>query len=368
MASCTVCGKGGAKILCMGCGKMVCEGCTFEVRGVKYCNNCKSVAQEFQKSASHPTYTPDAGETEVRRKHAVYDTTADAKWEKHFDSSTMIEVSSSSIREIRGRIDLSSAYTATGARVVAHLLDIALCMILGFIIAFALLPNVENPLTMTLEESFEKDSLALKAISAAIVGFILLFIERLILNSFGGITLGRLFTGTKLVAVSGAPAGIFRGVLHAILSTVLDLMNLIGWILFLISSAMNKKGQALHDVIAGTCVVSSEQWKKACAAAILQRDKERAGVVPAQAAPQAGGAAVAAAGAATVAAKVPPKPLELPPEDEILSPFATYDEYEPAEDTGDETDREGEDTDRYNEDSDDNDDEHSTDIRDPYNY
>lgn len=362
MASCTVCGKGGAKILCMGCGKMVCEGCTFEVRGVKYCNNCKSVAQEFQKSASHPTYTPDEGETETRRKHTVFDTTADAKWEKHFDSSSMIEVSTSTIREIRGRINLSNAYTSTGTRVVAHLLDIALCMILGFIIAFALLPNIENPLTMTLEEVFI-NSFTLNAVSTVIVGFVLLFIERILLNSFGGITLGRLFTGIKLVATSGASAGIVRGVLHAILSTVLDLLILIGWILFLISSAMNKKGQALHDVVAGTCVVNNEQWKKACAAAILQRDKERAGVVPAQAAPKAAGTAVAAA-----ASTVQPKPLELPPEDEILSPFATYDEYEPAEDTGEETDREGEDSDRYDIDSDDNDDEHSTDIRDPYNY
>lgn len=399
--TCAVCGKRGATDLCMGCGAHIHAKCAVEVRGVKYCTKCKGTAHEFEETVAQPSYGLDAETHAPPRKYQAFDTSEEGKWEKSFDSSTMVEVTKKDLKQKATAIDLSGAYAGLGRRIVGHLLDIALVLFPGIIVGFVILGEGTDPLSQFYDNLLFDDFLASLCVTLTIA-YALLFVERVLLNSFGGVTLGRLFVGTKIVDTQGHPAGIVRGTFRAILSTFLDLFVVLGWILYLLTAASSKTGQALHDKMAGTVLVIGSAWKKACTEAIMAGARESAGVTPpkkaAAATDKATGAAAGSPGAAKGAAKgtkprpkpkeTPPAPSreqapaseppqepapaeeELPGEDEILSPFATYDEaYEPT--APEERDPDAYGVQRGEEEGDgggeENDEDPSTDLDDPWN-
>lgn len=85
-----------------------------------------------------------------------------------------------------------------------------------------------------------------------IVGFILMFANSVLLPLVNGQSLGKMIFGMHIVKIDGSRADIFSILLRNVFGYTLTLFS--GG-LGLISSAISRRGRALHDFIAGTMVV-----------------------------------------------------------------------------------------------------------------
>jgi len=255
--------------LCMGCGTYFCTECITFVHNVAFCPNCQNVAEELRetyqgRAEDQPgSVYAEAAESEGPKYVA---TAEDARWEEGFDSSQLVQITRRRLSELERPLPLEEAQAGVVRRTLAHLIDLAIILTLA-VGPFLLMENG----TLQRVVALEGDQLFLACL---IHGIAAPLYYRFILTIFGGVTLGRVATGIRLVNQSGAYLGIFQALVHTILEAVADLT---GALLLLngLVALLSKGRKSLIDRIVATQVVIDASWRKVARKRIYQEDAAR---------------------------------------------------------------------------------------------
>lgn len=249
--------------ICMGCGTAFCNECLTFVRNVPYCPNCQEVAEGLQEAlqATGGDDYSETGEASATPKYVV--TSEDARWESGFDSSQMVKISRARLAELERPMPLQDVHAPAWKRAIAHILDMVIILFLAGIPFY-----LEDWLARYLP--FDSDKRFLLLVFHA---FLALFYYRLPCAWFGGMTLGRVMVGIRLVDHTGKYIHIIQGFVHTILQAVFDIT-----LLFIVNgliAAVSKDRRSLLDRILGTRVVRDDAWKRIARKQVYLEDVSR---------------------------------------------------------------------------------------------
>ena len=260
-----------AEFVCMGCGKLFCRECVEQVHGVYFCKGCNDKAQEFVAQASYDEVSGPGSNS----KYEVFDSTEDKKWERSFDSSSIMELSHKEIREYPKPIPIEKHIAGFFIRLSGYMLDL-----LFFVPFYWILYKFSEWFTLTIEDE-------LWPLIASGLTFAAIIFYRIIFEGWGGRTPGMMLTDLKIIDINGKDISAARGITRALVTIIIDI-PVLGWFLALLSFFFTPLRQCLNDIISGTYVVRYNRWyKEACSLIIDYNRKQQMGM-PAEEATSSG--------------------------------------------------------------------------------
>jgi len=227
----------------MGCGRYFCDNCGEEVHGVFYCRECEDTAMEFAVTRQS---SPVEDEEEISVEQA--------KWEAGFSTSAMVLLNRASLAKLKAPLPLKDIYAGLFSRVLAYVLDWMIIIPKFAFMMYRLGLGTEHDIKYML-----------------ITELVLVFFYFLLLNYSAGMTIGKLFTGLRVVDSMGCLPSAGQAFGRAILSfffmvPVLAPLHALCWLL-------TSGKQGLHDFLLFTYVVQDEPWKKMAKEAIAMGGK-----------------------------------------------------------------------------------------------
>ena len=247
-----------AEFVCMGCGKLYCRECVEQVHGVYFCKGCEDKAQEFVSDASYDEVSGPGSDS----KYQIFDSTEDKKWEKTFDTTSIMELSHKDIKEFPNTIPIEKHIAGFFIRLAGYILD---CIF--FVPFYWILSKFPEWFTLTIEDE-------LWPLVASGLTYTAIIFYRIIFEGWGGRTPGMMLTDIKIININGKDISTARGIARA-LATIIIEIPFLGWLVALLSFFFTPLRQCLNDIIAGTYVVRYNRWYKEACNLILDYNRKK---------------------------------------------------------------------------------------------